>query len=221
MPNTLKILLGENMRIGVYFLLCLLALNPLGAATVNGGANRHATCTKEVRESVEQISSYACYADQSYRLQYDSKSGRVVLFFDKTHVDLHRIPRRYDPSLVGADNIIGFLPAELQPYLSKDIILYISSIRTTGGGGGGQCGSGSEIYLNFLDVRPRLPTLRSSILIGSCAQSIELLDQDIPAGKFGAISVANNKLSLHFMNYGNLEGYPTATVSADFKQLEF
>jgi hypothetical protein len=76
------------MRIGVSFLLCILVLKPLGAA-VNAGAIRHATCTKEVRASVEHISSYTCYADHGYLLQYDRKSGRVVLFFDKKHVDLH------------------------------------------------------------------------------------------------------------------------------------
>jgi hypothetical protein len=184
-------------------------------------AKQQIPCVAEESESNEHVSSSACYKEQAYRLQYDRKAQKIVLWSEKKRTVLHRIPGGYDPTLVGADEIIGFLPEALQPYVKENILLYISSIRTTNGDGGGQCGSGSEIYLNFLDVGSRSPKLRSSILIASCENTIELQDQNIPRGKFGEITVRDKKLVLHFLNYKNLEGYPTATVSSDFKRLEF
>ncbi|HEX9173144.1 MAG TPA: hypothetical protein VF861_10815, partial [Telluria sp.] len=77
------------------------------------------------------------------------------------------------------------------------------------------------IHVNFLDLSAPKAKVRSRILIGSCQESIELTDQDIPNGKLGALSILNDKLAFHFMNYGSMEGYPTATVSSDFRRLDF
>jgi hypothetical protein len=134
---------------------------------------------------------------------------------------LRRIPQGFDPSLVGSDSLIGFLSDSLQPYKSRNLLLYVSAIRTNGGGGGGQCGSGSEIYLNVLDTSRDVPRIRSSILIGSCDESIQLLDQNIGRGTLGEVAVVENRLSLHFLNYKNLDGYAVGTVAPDFKGLLF
>jgi hypothetical protein len=176
---------------------------------------------KTAPSSLDRVQSIMCHGGHTYRLRYVQRSRRIVLTVDSRQLVLHRIPGGYDPSLVGSDKLIGFLPNSLQPYGTSNILLYISSIRTNGGSGGGQCGSGSEIYLNFLDVRPTIPKLKSSILIGSCEESIELLDQDTLRAQFGAISVIENQLSLQFMFYKKLEGDPIATVSPDHKQLLF
>jgi len=142
----------------------------------------------------------------------EKKSGK---FF------LARIPPSYDPSLVGADALIGFLPKSLQAYEKDNVLVYVTTIRTNGGNGGGQCGAGSEIYLNFLEIGKVAPVAKSKILIGSCESSIEMKGQDTSAGEFGEISLVDEKISLHFLNYKKLDGSPTAFVAQDMKSLIF
>jgi hypothetical protein len=171
--------------------------------------------------SADHLSPIACHNGRVYRIKYEQRKTRIVLSFDNKQTVLRRIPQGFDPSLVGSDSLIGFLSDSLQPYKSRNLLLYVSAIRTNGGGGGGQCGSGSEIYLNVLDTSRTVPRTKSSILIGSCDESIGLLDQNIGDGQLGEVSVVENKLSLHFMYYRNLEGYPVGTVAPDFKSLLF
>jgi hypothetical protein len=123
--------------------------------------------------------------------------------------------------LAGPDAFIGFLPEDLQIYKKDNLLLYISAMRTKGGDGSGQCGSGSEIFFNFLKIGGIVPKIASQILIGSCEESIELADQNMSAGILGDISVVKNSIALHFMNYRNLDGSPTERVSSDFKRLSF
>ncbi|WP_156648919.1 hypothetical protein [Massilia sp. Leaf139] len=134
---------------------------------------------------------------------------------------MQRIPRKYDPSLVGADGFIGFLPNAMQAYKDKGVLAFVSFIRTKGGNGSGQCSAGAEIFLNFLDVRAAAPKILSSILIDSCNRPIELMDRNSSTKTLGKLSVVNKRITLHFLSYCEGEGYPIATVSADLKQLEF
>jgi hypothetical protein len=163
----------------------------------------------------------ALSADHLSPIACEQRKTRIVLSFDNKQTVLRRIPQGFDPSLVGSDSLIGFLSDSLQPYKSRNLLLYVSAIRTNGGGGGGQCGSGSEIYLNVLDTSRTVPRTKSRILIGSCDESIGLVGQNIGDGQLGEVSVVENKLSLHFMYYRNLEGYPVGTVAPDFKSLLF
>lgn len=163
----------------------------------------------------------ACLEGKVYRIYYRQKTTSIVVAEGKRNVILQRMPKGFDPALVGADVFIGFLPDRLQAYKKMGILTYVSSIRSNGGGGGGQCGSGAEIFLNFLNVRSPVPKIASSILIGSCEESIELMDQDISDGKLGTLAVIDSKLSLQFMHYRGIGGYPTATVSTDLKRLDF
>lgn len=171
--------------------------------------------------SVHQLPTRLLYEGRTYEITYITQRRQIVLKVNGRPTVLHQIPKEYDPSIVGSEAVIGFLPDRLQPYKKSKILLYLSSIRTSGGAGGGQCGSGSEIHVNFLDVRTPRATVQSRILIGSCQASIELADQDLPIGQFGSASVVGSKLAFHFMNYGGMEGSPTATVSSDFRRLDF
>lgn len=136
----------------------------------------------------------------------------------RTHV-LHRFAKGFDPSLVGAETLIGFLPNQLQPYKANKIILYISAIRTNGGGGG-QCGSGAEIFLNVLDLKPKGPTIIEHHLIGSCS-GIELENVNQYNHELGNISAESGRVVLKFASYRGYQGNPAATLSRDFKRLEF
>jgi hypothetical protein len=209
------------MKIVLIFLcLCCLAVeaNAVGNSTVK---LLHQDCEDSVPSLPASLSSLACLQNKVYRLKYDRKLKKIILFFGKKSSVLQQIPKGLDPALVGADKLIGFLPDSLQIYRKNRILLYISSIRTNAGAGGGECGAGSEIYLNFLDVNKADPLVRSKILIGSCDYSIELDEQDVSEGKIGEISVAGDKLLLHFLNYKNMDGSPTATVTPDLKNLLF
>jgi hypothetical protein len=116
-------------------------------------------------------------------MKYMQRSTKIVLAVDKKEWVLQKISKGRYPDLVGADSVIGFLPDEFQLYKKSNILIYTSSIRTNSGSGGGQCGSGAEIFLNFLDMTGLRPHMVSSILIGSCDLSIELADQDISEGR--------------------------------------
>ena len=141
------------------------------------------------------------------RIEIKSVGGKMVSV----------IPAGYDPAVVGSNRLIGFLPEKLQVFKKKQVLVYVSSIRSRGGDGMGQCGSGSEIFLNFLDISKQVPKLKSSILIGSCNESIELVDQDVSKGEVGEITVVDNNLTLHFLNYKEIEGEPEAVVTPDYK----
>jgi hypothetical protein len=170
---------------------------------------------------VPHVTSTAYRSGKYYSIRYDRVTRRVELASDGQAVVLHQIAKGYDPSIVGSDVFIGFLPDSLQPYKSHGFLVYVSSRRTNGGAGRGQCGAGSEIYLNFLNTSVAIPKPRSRILIGSCDQSIELEDQDISTGSLGDIFVDKGKLLLHFISYENMKGSPTAAVSSDLTKLVF
>jgi hypothetical protein len=164
----------------------LLYISGKAAAAHHGLAHgSNDTCAPPSKIADRQISSGVCIRGKSYRLEYRQALKRIVLYIAGRAFILHQIPAERDPKLVGADAIIGFLPDELQLYKKSGIAIYTSSIRTSSGTGGGQCGSGSEIFLNVLDTTRVRPHVVATILIGSCDRSIELDDQDIPAGKLG------------------------------------
>ena len=147
--------------------------------------------------------------------------GQIIVRAAKGTSVLKKIARGFDPALVGGENLIGFLPDALQPYKAENIAVYVSTIRTTGGNGRGECGAGGEIYLNFLDLSPASPKVKSTILIGRCEKPIELVDQNLSASALVDVSVVAGKLTLRFLFYSDLEGGPVASVSSDFKKLIF
>jgi len=178
-------------------------------------------CAENLSVPEGRVVSTLCAKGNSYRITYERKLTQIVLMAGKRKTILQKIPAQYDPALVGSEVFIGFLPEPLQPYKKQDVLIYVSAMRSNGGGGGGQCGAGSEIHLNFLDIGGKVPKTKSRILVGSCMDSIEILDQNMSAGVMGDISVDGNNLSLHFLNYRNLEGSPVAKVAPDFTRLFF
>lgn len=170
------------------------------------------------QKGVESITQQICVGQREYRIEY--KRNNINLFLNGERRVLERIPKRRDPTKIGATGLISFLPYDLQPYRARGILLYTSVSRSSGGSGGGQCGSGAEIYLNVLDISKK-PRILSKLLVGSCLESIELIDQDILRNKLGKISVVSGQLSFTFLNYRQLEGSPTALLSNDWRSLIF
>lgn len=156
-----------------------------------------------------------------YRMFYERNSAQVILEVARHKVILQRVPKGYNPALVGAEGLIGFLPGSIQPYIQRNILVSVSAVRSSGGGGGGQCGAGAEVYLNFIDISERVPKLKSKVLVDSCKESIELSDKEVASRVLGAISVVQDNIYLHFMNYKDFDDSPTAAVAPDFTGLIF
>lgn len=203
-------------------LMCVTFLTSQACGAANSSnAQSKQGCQNYSFSSSKTLSEVVCLHDNMYQLKYDHKSRKLILVFDRRGIALQQFSKGRDPALVGADKVIGFLPDKLQVYKKSNVLLYISSIRTNSGDGAGQCGAGSEIYLNFLNVERQTPKVSSRILIGSCDYSIELDNQSIPDGEIGEISVERGKLLLHFLNYKDLSGSPVATITLNRKELTF
>ncbi|XYJ11492.1 hypothetical protein ACSUZJ_05760 [Telluria sp. B2] len=206
------------MKITEFFCIAVLAVGDLNAdSPAPQGLQRDESMQMSLKKVVPEIH----YQGRVYRIRYVERRTRIELDVKGKKTILHQIPKRFDPSLVGAEGFIGFLPEELQPYKGSGNLLYVSSIRTSGGNGGGQCGSGAEIFLNVLNVNAKIPRTQASVLIGSCEKSIELLDQDMSNDVLGAVAVGEGHLVLQFMSYEERSGYPIATLSNDLKNLRF
>lgn len=155
-----------------------------------------------------------------FELDYSFKTRKLTIDTPAGKSTLEVTPKGYSPELVGAEENIRILPMELQPYLPSTL-LYISAIRTNGGDGRGQCGSGAEIFLNVLNIELDRPKLISKILVSSCAESIELKGSEEAGPNLKGFSISNGELKVHFLFYKNENGSRTATLSKDFKRLEF
>jgi hypothetical protein len=206
----------------VRILFCLAVL----FSQAKAGENFHkvsleSECKDSSSSPIKALPLVACSQGTPYRIKYDEKTRKIKLIYNHKNMALEQFSKGRDPALVGADSIIGFLPDQLQVYKNTGVLLYISSIRTNSGSGGGQCGAGSEIYLNFLAVKKPKPRVSSRILVGSCDYSIELDNQNIQDGEIGEISVEDGQLRLHFLHYKNLGGSPVATITPDRKSLVF
>ncbi|MCC2956216.1 hypothetical protein LK542_11380 [Massilia sp. IC2-477] len=157
----------------------------------------------------------------AYSVRYEPRTRTIALLNGRKRIVLSSVVRNFDPTIVGAERVIGLLPEHLQLYRNANVLVYVSAIRTSGGDGGGYCGGGSETFLNFLDVSNPKPTQKASLLIASCEHSIELYDQDLPKGILGLLLNINGRLAMQFLSYGDREGSLTAVVSVDFRTLEF
>lgn len=180
-----------------------------------------ANITQSADQSPIKPIQTACVLGARYKMKY--LSGKISLSSLGHTWILEKIPKRFDPELVGTDTLIGFLPPSLQIYEKRNIVLYISSIRTSGGNGGGQCGSGSEIFLNVLDLSRTRPQMIARHLIESCEKSISIRNSS-QAGKsqsLGDITTSNGKLVITYGFHRDYDDAPIATLSDDFKQLQF
>jgi hypothetical protein len=163
--------------------------------------------------------SSICIGDRPFLLAYKKHGHTISIRSSTGEKILHRIDNGYEPELVGADREIAFLPASLQPYGARQILLYTSAQRSTGGDGRGQCGSGVERFLHALDVSTKTPRLLSSVLIASCSKDIYLYESESDADNF---SIVDGQLRIKFLTYPGLDASPaTGELSNDFKSLLF
>lgn len=209
------------MRLFLFFLCLCFLLDRVNAEERYPISASEKKCKDLAPVPTELLSPAACLRGKVYRLEYDRKLRKILLFTGRKKTILQEISGKYDPALVGTEKLIGFLSDKLQVYRKSNVLLYTSAIRTNGGSGGGECGAGSEIYLNFLDLSTSSPQVKSKILIGSCDYSIELDEQDAFEGKIGDINVEGDKLFLHFLSYKKIQGSPTAIIAPDTKNLLF
>ena len=156
-----------------------------------------------------------------HELSISYENNKVMLKSDGADMILHKVSSGFEPSKVGAEQLNSFLPLELQAYKVRNILLYTTAIRSTGGNGSGQCGAGAEIRLHALDIGQSPPKVVSGVLIGSCLESIELADQDMNTLHLGALLVDGGRLRLKFLNYKTADGTPAAVLSKDLKHLQF
>jgi hypothetical protein len=168
-----------------------------------------------------QVVSVAIFYGNMYRIEYDRKSSNITLTSKNNKTALQHVPKERDPSMVGAEDLIGFLNDSFQIYKERNILIYTSAMRTNSGGVNGQCGTGAEIYLNFLELKSNKPRIISRILIGSCSESIIMTSESSSEAALGDIFIKDKNLVLHFLNYKKLDGSPFGTISPDFKGLLF
>ncbi len=211
-----------NPQLAIAALIFLSAT--FGGAHAAGKAKTAVNCTvastpERAATIVKPVSSI-CAANREYTITLNNQGNRISLTSNGRTEVIQRIPKGFEPTLVAGDKLLGFLPDHLQHYKAKKIVLYVSTIRTTGGGGGGQCGAGTEIYLKVLDLKPARPSIIAKHLIGSCS-GIELENFDQSNLELGSISIVDGQIVMKFGYYRGYQGEPTATVSRDFKHLKF
>ena len=197
----------------------LIALTSIDAFVKPEARQSSSPCQVQTTAEVQQPT--ISHLGRHYRIRYQPRNRKIVLQQGSRQILIEAFSKNYDPSLVGSDTVIKFLPEALQVYRRENLLIYVSSTRTVGGNGSGQCGSGSEISLRFLDVSTSQPKIKSSLLVGSCEKSIELDDQDLSQGAIGTISRMGDRLSLRFLSYGSREGSLDAVVAEDLRSLRF
>jgi hypothetical protein len=173
----------------------------------------------------EQLSSVcAINADGGVRnlqLAFNMDRSEIYLKLAKKRTILEKIGAALDPRLIGSVDRIRFLPTALQAYRSQGVVLFVSSRRSVAGNGGGQCGSGSEDYLNALDVNGGPPRVLTRVLIGSCLDNVELSD----ASNFEAFKsfwVDDGVLAMQFLSYDDrCEEKLTAKLDIAARRLRF
>lgn len=155
------------------------------------------------------------------QLIFDLKKVKLHLKNNATKLLLEDIGKDSNPAQVGAGGHIRFLPPRLQAYRNHGYLLFISSRRSTHGSGSGQCGSGTEDYLNVLDINAALTRIKARYLIGSCIDDIEVADFD-QFREFKSFWVENEQLNIQFLNYdARCEDKLRAVLDSDFRKLRF
>ena len=202
-------------------LLVILLIAPSARAAPKDCGSVAADVIQPTDQSLLKPIQNACLHGDRYKLEY---RRRKIALSSLAHTwILEKIPKDYDPALVGADEMIGFLPPSFQIYAARNILLYISSIRSSGGNGGGQCGSGSEIFLNVLDLSRTRPRVIARHLIESCKKSMSIrkTSEDGTSKSLGDIATRSGKVVITYGFHGDYEDDPIATLSDDFKRLKF
>jgi len=170
--------------------------------------------------SVKHTGASLCLPGKTLKLDYQPKARTLAIAINGRAHRVERVARNYGPELIGMEKFIRFLPMELQPYLSRNVVLFDSVVRSSGGEGMGQCGSGAEKYLNAARINGTKVKVLGKVHVGSCFDSIEADGEAGNETDFSAYSVQGGKLAIRFLFYRGLMT-PTGVLSSDFRQLEF
>ncbi|WP_426344513.1 hypothetical protein ACN9MU_10015 [Pseudoduganella sp. R-32] len=168
----------------------------------------------------QQPGASLCLPGRTLTLDYQPKARTVSIAVNGRPHTVERIDMNYGPELIGMEKSIRFLPMALQPYLSRNVVLFNSVIRSSGGEGMGQCGSGAEVFINALSMSDAKVKMLGKVQIESCWRSI-FPDHLENASAFSAYSIRDGRLAVKFSSYPDVEGTPTGILSDDFRQLEF
>ena len=173
----------------------------------------------------EQLSS-ACIIDpvggyKEIQLVFDLRRSVLYLKSGRERVVLENIGGDFDPSLIGVESRLRFLPPALQPYRSQGLLLFVSSRRSVAGTGGGQCGAGAEDFLNILDANKKPAKVLARLLIGSCLDNVELIDSS-EFGAYKSFWVDGGVLAMQFLSYDDrCEERLMAKLDVASKRLRF
>lgn len=162
-----------------------------------------------------------CLPDRTLTLDYREKDRTVSIAIGSRSHRIERLDKNYGPELIGMENHIRFLPLELQPYLSRNVVLFNTVVRSSGGEGMGQCGSGAEEYLNAASIDGTRIKVLGKVHVGSCHESIYPDNEDGKEADFSAYSVQDGRLAIKFLSYPEMKNSPTGILSKDFRRLEF
>lgn len=162
-----------------------------------------------------------CLPGKTLTLDYQAKARTISIKINGQSRTVERIDRNFGPELIGMEKYIRFLPLELQPYLSRNVVLFNSVVRSSGGEGMGQCGSGAEVFVNALSISGAKVKVLGKVQVESCARSIFPAATEGEETDFSAYSVQDGGLAVKFGNYPEIEGSPTGLLSKDFRQFEF
>jgi hypothetical protein len=189
---------------------------PATTASVNDSTTPQELSNGNVTSSITTTRS------RSYKLVFVKTKQSIDVSYPAGRTTVFKIEEGKDPSLVGVENHIRFLPMSLQPYMDKGDLLFIAAERTTDGDGGGQCGSGAEIYLKVLDVTAAKPKVIGSHLIDSCAESIESASSGTGQDDLREFSVQKGQLIIEFRSYKDvpIRSRITGQLSDDLTKLQ-
>jgi hypothetical protein len=203
----------KAFTLSIYFLSF-----PLFAADI-----KNFGCSSESKSTIPSSPSAAalCLPEKKLALEYQRESGNVTVRVNGHPSKAERIGKKYSPDQIDMQGYIRFLPLDLQPYLSSDVVLFNSVTRSTSGNGSGQCGSGYELYLNAIRLGKTSGKIIGRTKIGSCVDSIFPTGMDEGPTDYSAFSIKDGRLSIKFFNYKSMDASPIALLSHDFRRLEF
>ncbi|KRC02738.1 hypothetical protein [Duganella sp. Root198D2] len=161
-----------------------------------------------------------CLPGKTLTIDYRSKARTVSITINGSSHVVERIDRNFGPELIGMELYIRFLPMELQPYLSRNVVLFNSVVRSSGGEGMGQCGSGGEVFVNAMSISGAKARVLGKVQVESCSLSIVPANMEQETA-FSEYSVVDGRLAVSFRHYPEIEGRPTGVLSSDFRQFEF
>jgi len=204
---------GTILRRPITALICCAAFSAQAAEMNSFG------CAAGARSQRPGIS--LCLPGKTLTLDYQAEARRLIIDINGHPHTVERIDRNFGPELIGMEKYIRFLPLELQPYLSRNVVLFNSVVRSSGGEGMGQCGSGAEVFVNALSISEAKVRVLGKVQVESCSRSIFPAAMEGEEADFSAYSVQDGRLAIKFGNYPEIEGSPTALLSRDYRQFEF